>query len=304
MAIGSVIVKVDTSSSTQPLSNGTVTFAVPGLSAGSHTVTASYPGDATSSPSTAMPVTFTLAQAPLNIAVNSFSKAFAAALPTLTGTLTGIVNNDQIGVSYSTTATQSSALGTYPITTTLTGAAAVNYASTVKPGVLAVVQATTTTTLASSSYAVQNTTAVTLTATVVPNSSGTPTGIITFLNGTTPIGSAVPLTGGVATLMTTFAVVGTSTTNVLTAVYSGDKNYMGSTSMPINVVSSFPNFSLVGTPTSLTVSQGQTGLTTFTVTPAFAYAGTITFLCTGLPANATCVFSPGSIAPAGTNTRA
>jgi YD repeat-containing protein len=53
--------------------------------------------------------------APLSLRVDPKSKPYGAALPTLTGTLTGIVNSDPITPSYSTPATQQSAAGSYPI---------------------------------------------------------------------------------------------------------------------------------------------------------------------------------------------
>jgi hypothetical protein len=68
---------------------------------------------------------------------------------------------------------------------------------------------------------------VTLTATVTSTTT-TPalTGKVTFLDGTTPLGSA-PVSGGAATLTTTFTTAGAHS---LTANYSGDANYQASSS--------------------------------------------------------------------------
>ncbi len=55
-----------------------------------------------------------------------------------------------------------------------------------------------------------------------------------------------------------------------------------------------PDYSIAAVPTSLTITQGQSGTATLTVTPTDGYAGTITFSCTGLPALSACVFSPTS----------
>ncbi len=66
-------------------------------------------------------------------------------------------------------------------------------------------------------------TSVTLTAAVSPSSA---TGTITFYNGGTKIGSAA-VNGGAASVTTSFAAGGTAT---LDAVYSGDYNYLSSTS--------------------------------------------------------------------------
>jgi sugar lactone lactonase YvrE len=68
---------------------------------------------------------------------------------------------------------------------------------------------------------------VTFTATVTPQSLGTPTGAVTFNDGTTAICSAAPLSSSQATCATAGLAVGTHS---ITAVYSGDFNFQGSTS--------------------------------------------------------------------------
>jgi hypothetical protein len=75
---------------------------------------------------------------------------------------------------------------------------------------------------------------VTLTALVsaVAPGTGTPTGSVTFFNGTTSLGSA-NLAVGVATLVTTALPPGTDT---ITAKYSGDTNFTASTANPFNAV--------------------------------------------------------------------
>ena len=82
---GTVAVKIDTASTNQTLVNGAFLYTPPTLSAGSHTVTATYSGDQDSSPSAGMPVTFTLAQLPLTVVVNSATKAYGAAIPHVYG---------------------------------------------------------------------------------------------------------------------------------------------------------------------------------------------------------------------------
>jgi autotransporter-associated beta strand protein len=86
----------------------------------------------------------------------------------------------------------------------------------------------TTTTLTSSpnpSLAGQQ---VTFTATVSPNGgSPTPTGTVTFFDGTTPLGTATLNGSGVATFGTTALIAGPHS---ITAVYAGDANFAGSSS--------------------------------------------------------------------------
>jgi hypothetical protein len=68
--------------------------------------------------------------------------AAGAALPTFTGTVSGLVNGDTLGttviVTYSTTATSNSPAGTYPITATVSGTSATSYFVTVNAGTLTI----------------------------------------------------------------------------------------------------------------------------------------------------------------------
>jgi hypothetical protein len=95
--------------------------------------------------------------------------------------------------------------------------------------------------------------AVTLTATVsaVAPATGTPTGTITFRDNGAFLGQAQALNGGVATLTTTALAAGT---NALTAVYSGDTNFSGSSGQ----VSTFVDARLSATGVNVTVAHGTT----------------------------------------------
>lgn len=74
---------------------------------------------------------------------------------------------------------------------------------------------------------------VTLTATVTPASAGPSlTGTVTFFFGSTQVGSAVAVSGNDAVLTTSSLPSGADS---ITAVYSGDTRYTGSTSAPISV---------------------------------------------------------------------
>ena len=89
-------------------------------------------------------------------------------------------------------------------------------------------QASTTTSLASSLNPSEYGEEVTFTATVkaVSPGSGTPTGTVTFMDGSNVLGMGT-LSGSVATYSTTGLSVGTHS---ITAVYSGDTNFITSTS--------------------------------------------------------------------------
>jgi hypothetical protein len=112
-------------------------------------------------------------------------------------------------------------------------------------------KATSTTTLTSSRNPSNSGQSVTFTASVAPQFSGTPSGKVTFLNGTTVL-AAKTLSGGKATFSTYKLPLGS---NLITAVYGGDSNFAGSTSAPVNqfvlattatTLSSSPNPSVYG----------------------------------------------------------
>jgi hypothetical protein len=65
-----------------------------------------------------------------------------------------------------------------------------------------------------------------------------------------------------------------------------------------------PDFSISANPTTLTVQSGQSGSSTFTVTPIGGYSGTIQFNCSGLPTGASCEFQPAQLVFNGGNAAA
>src|SRR5215472_4442692 len=132
----------------------------------------------------------------------------------------------------------------------------------------------TTTMLASSMNPSTYGQPVTFTATVVPSSgSVTPTGLVTFKDGSTTLGSSALNTSGVATLSTSAL---TSGGHSITATYSGDATFNGGASAVLNqtvnraatatIVASSLNTSTFGTAVKFTA----------TVSPATA-TGTVQF---------------------------
>jgi MBG domain-containing protein/VCBS repeat protein len=88
-------------------------------------------------------VNLTVNRATLSLVVDPKSKLYGGAIPTLTGTLSGVVNGDAITPSYATPATQQSPAGVYPITGSLVDPAgrSSNYAVTITPSTLTVLPA-------------------------------------------------------------------------------------------------------------------------------------------------------------------
>ncbi len=129
-------------------------------------------------------------------------------------------------------------------------------------------------------------------------SSGTPTGSVQFLDGSTVL-NTVALTGNAATLTTSFS---TPTTHAVTAVYLGDANFSTSTSGGLNEALVTPGFTSSANPSTLTIPRGETGIvTTFTFTPVGNYQGVLTLACSGLPAYVSCQFTPSTITFTGNN---
>jgi trimeric autotransporter adhesin len=58
-----------------------------------------------------------------------------------------------------------------------------------------------------------------------------------------------------------------------------------------------PNFAIAANPATASVRAGQSASFTFTVTPGGGFNSAVSFACSGLPALATCTFTPTSVTP-------
>ena len=143
---------------------------------------------------------------------------------------------------------------------------------------------------------------VTFTANVsLPSGSAAPTGAISFVNNQTIL-ATIPLTGGQASFSTPELSSGMHT---ITAVYSGDLNYFASSSAPVSVaVSASPGFTLALSNSVLQIAPGGASNLTVTLTPHNGFAARVAFGCAGLPAGASCEFSPPDLSPQGNSVSA
>ena len=142
-------------------------------------------------------------------------------------------------------------------------------------------QASTTTTLASSLTSTVFNQSITFTATVSPNApgAGTPSGLVTFMDGAVALGS-VALNGvsGNDQASFTTAALGAGTHNI-TAVYSSDTNFLGGTSAGIGQpVSATPQLQ-----SGVLALPGTSANATITLSPAIptgatAYSLYVTYL--------------------------
>jgi len=244
---------------------------------------------------------FSISKAALTATANNASMSYDGALPTLTGTLTGVIAGDAITSSFITTATAASPAGTYPITPQLSdpGNKLSNYATVLVNGTLTVSTDATTTTLQSSAPIILTQSNVTFTAKVT-SSAGTPAGQVSFMDGSVGLGTITLDNTGTATLTTATLSVGPHT---ITAVYAGNVDYVGSTSGAVTETVQDFSFSINGSTTtvlSATVLPGNSAVYTLQLSPTSGsvFASAVVLTLTGMPAGASYTISPSTI-PAG-----
>jgi len=304
---------------TGTVNSGVATYTTSSVAAGVHSITAAYSGDSSFATSTSSAVNLTVSALAATMTALTSSAATAASetgvtftaavkeisgSATPTGTVTFYDGTTSLGTgtlsSGSATYSSSSlAVGAHSITASYGGDT--NNASSTSAAISVTVTPTplvSTTTLTSSSASIASGSSVTFTAVVTPPSgtSTVPTGTVTFLNGTTSVGTSTLNGTGTATYSTTTLSVGSDS---ITAQYGGDSVFGASTSATVSVVVGTTAFSLSLSPASISIASGGTGTTTIAATPAFGFASAITFACSGLPAHATCTFSPATVTPSG-----
>jgi predicted secreted protein len=140
-----------------------------------------------------------------------------------------------------------------------------------------VVLAASTITVQASPASANTGQSVTLTATVISQLVSTPTGSVTFYNGSSSLGTATLGSSGTASLTSTTLPAGSDS---ITASYGGDSDDAGSTSQPLTVIiTSVTNTVLASSATA--IDTGQSVTFTATVSPQSGGnvpTGTVTFL--------------------------
>jgi hypothetical protein len=191
------------------------------------------------------------------------------------------------------------ALGTHTVTAVYAGdsnfSTSTSAAATVT--IVAPAKTNTTTTLSASATEITSGQAVTLTATVAPVSgSNSPTGAVTFFDGTTQLGTATLNSSGVAAYTAMNLATGAHS---VTAAYGGDTNFAASTSAAVSVTVSAPPKTATTTALSASATQltsGQSVTFTATVKPQSGTStptGSVAFLDGGTQINSSAL-SAGS----------
>src|SRR2546427_194147 len=282
---------------TVALVNGSASLTTSTLATGSHSLTASYSGDLEFAVSTSAvrtqtvnpgqtTSTLTSTQNPSlagqTVTLSRTVTAVAPAVGVPTGTVTfsdGATALATVTLVNGTASLTTSTLtvGSHSLTAVYNGSA--NFLGSTSPTVRQVVNAQARTSLRSSPNPSVFGQAVTLTATVSPVAPavGTPTGTVTFSDGTTSLG-VVTLVNGSASLTVSTLAVGS---HPLTAAYSGGGNFQASTSATVTqtVNQGSTSTSLTSTPNPSNVGQAVTLTATVSaVSPAAGVpTGTVTF---------------------------
>jgi hypothetical protein len=287
-ATGSVTFTIDGVSQTPvSLSGGAATFPTSTLSAGSHSVQATYSGNSNFGGSTSSTLTQTVSGASTTTAVTSStnpsnfgqSVTFTATItpsPGNNGSITFVIDGTSeapaaLSSGRATFSISSLSVGSHTVRADYSGATNFAASSGSLSGGQSVVRANTTTGVSTSGSPSTYGTSVTFTATVT-SSGGTPTGSVTFSVDSTQV-QTVSLNGsGQAQYTTTTLTAGAHT---ILASYLGDTNFNTSS----NSVSQTVN--KASTTTSLTSSQnpsssGQTVTFTAAITPS-TVTGNVTF---------------------------
>ncbi len=218
---------------------GTATFATSTLSAGSHTITASYGGDTNNGSATSSPLTQTVNKQDPTLPAPTVSsptitlggsETITETVPTgVSGPVTFTEGGTTIGTvpvvgGVATITVTTLPVGSDPITASTPGDAN-NNPATSPATTVTVNKGTPTISVTSSLNPSTSTQPVTFTATVPTGATGT----VTFLDGATSLGTGTLTNGQVSVTVPTM----TAGTHTITASYGGDSSYTAATSAPL-----------------------------------------------------------------------
>ena len=293
-----------------PLNTTSETAVIkPNLAPGTYSIVATYSGDGDDAGSVSAALPFTMARATTTTTVTAAPTPGIVTAPiTFTATVTGnggaptgavnfLANGSAIGSGNlngsgtATLTTSTLAVGTYAITaqylgdTDDAGSTSAAFSETVSTVPTVTALGTTTTGGANPQ--------VILVATVMDAASGPPpTGTVTFLNGTTQVGSATLDSTGVATVAPNLTA---GIHYSITAAYSGDAEHSPSTSQAVSITGTASNFQVTVAPAAITMAASQNETVTVNLASSGGFTDTIGMGCASLPAGVTCHFSSTSV---------
>jgi sugar lactone lactonase YvrE len=242
--------------------------------------------------------TLTITQNPSSLVINvdNASRPYRAPNPNFTGSVNGVLPGDNVVVTFSTAATQTSSAGRYAIGANVSGTSAGNYIATIHPGALDINPVATVTTITSSGSPAVVGTTVTFTATTT-TANGVVSGTVNFSEGATLLGTGTLNSSGVATFSTTALALGTHS---VTAAFQTNTNFTASSATLTQVMTApTGSFTLSASPATQFIKGAGATIYQVTLTSVGAFAGQINLACSGLPADATCSFASNPTLTAG-----
>ncbi len=281
----------------------TASFSASQLAISTHPITAVYGGDTNFNGATSAVLSQVVNITTLKVIANNIQRVFGQPNPAFTTTITGFVAGDTDAVvmgtpSLTTTATPTSPAGVYPIIVAQGTLTAANYIFALLNGNLTIAPATpgvgptAPISIASSQNPVSSGSPVTLTVTVPSGATGT----VTFVDGTTVLGTAT-IIGNMASFTTSALGVGT---HLIMANYSGDTNFTAANSVALSlvVVAAAADFMVVSSTGRQLVPPGASANFTIVVRSMNApFTNPVTMSATNLPPAATYSFSPAAVTP-------
>ena len=286
-------------------STGVATFSTSTLSTGVHPIVAAYQGDANDQPASSTAIQQVVERTTSVALASSQNPLLTLAPVTITATVangggatpTGTISFAQDGTVVSTVPVTSSGTATLQVASLPVGNHAfvatysgdsVNLASASTPLSELVQLRGTTDSLTSSASSLTGGQQITLISIVRWTGATTPTGTITFFNGTNSLATVAVDSTGVGSV--TVLLSGTSAN--LSSMYSGDANYAPSTSTTqLVTIGPAANFTLTADPTAFTVISKQHITLNVAIASLKDFTDTLSLGCLGLPTAATCTFS-------------
>jgi hypothetical protein len=297
-----------TTSATQPLNGAGVAEWSTGVFApGTHTISASYSGDASYNPSSAASAAaFTVIQGSTSMVVKPLVTSVAAGASVAvdvqlktgylslygappTGNVTVTLGGRTATAAWQAFGTTGNAnleavvtftnvaAGILPVSASYAGDS--NWLGSAANGGTVISlsgKSTPTVTLTSNLTSVASGQTFTLTATVAGVSGKpNPTGSVLFLSDDQSFSAYATLSGGVATLAVPSSQAANGT-NIFTAVYQGDSNYNSAASNAVNVAVTQSDFSFTTQYAALSISLSGSGTSTLMLTPINGFSGSVT----------------------------
>jgi large repetitive protein len=290
---------------TVALASGVASFTTSSLSPGSHSITASYAGDANDTSATSAVLAQTVQAASTVTVISSANPAVVGAAVTFTATVapssatgnvkfldgTTVLGTVALASGVASFSTSSLTQGSHSITASYAGDA--NDTSATSTVLTQTVQASSSVALTSSQNPATLGSAVNLIANVTPN---TATGTVQFLDGSTLLGTASIGNNGLAYITTSSLAQGTHS---ITAVYSGDANDTSATSAVLSQVVKQSVGMTIGYQSPIVAGTTETitaNLTSSTATGTVTFTDGSTLLATVPVTSGTAVYSSSTLA--------